>query len=166
MAFIGAQFESISVCKPEDICHSLFNTWTYSHKGNSLRLSPEDARRHAYRASDPSPEGSRTELGANALSGLGLLAFTMSEVQQNWRMVAYTGTRAEGKISWPIWGANDGSGASLYAIMAMLRSITSESNIDAYASNLVHMIATARRYVLDPKQGDYGNIMRAKLNFP
>lgn len=102
MTFIGAQFDTISVCKAEDICNSLFKTWTYGHKGNSLRFSPEEARRYAYRASDPSPEGSRTELGASALGALGLLTFTMSEAQPHWRMVAYSGRRSEGKISWPI----------------------------------------------------------------
>lgn len=166
MTFIGAQFDSICTCKAEDICNSLFSSWTYGHKGNSLRLSPDDARRYAYRASDPSPEGSRTELGASALGGLGLLAFSMSEAQPRWRMVAYTGTRIEGDISWPIWSANGGTGASLYTIMAMLRSITFETHLDASVSNLTHMIATARRYVLDPTQGDYGNITRAKLDFP
>ena len=166
MKFIDAQFDLICDCKVESIDNSLFKPWTYSYKKKSLRLSPEDARRYAYRASDPSPEGSRTELGASALSGLGLLAFPMSQARPNWRMVAYTGTRTEGKISWPIWSASGGKGASLCAIMAMLRTITFENNPGTSASNLIHMIATARRYVLDPKQGDYGNVTRAKFSFP
>ena len=166
MRFIDAQFDLICDCKVEFIENSLFKPWTYSYKKKSLRLSPEDARRYAYRASDPSPEGSRTELGASALSGLGLLAFPMSQARPNWRMVAYTGTRTEGKISWPIWSASGGKGASLCTIMAMLRAITFENNPGTSASNLIHMIATARRYVLDPKQGDYGNVTRAKFSFP
>ncbi|MDN5872215.1 MAG: hypothetical protein L0H73_16045 [Nitrococcus sp.] len=166
MAFIGAQFDAISICKSEDICKSLLNVWSYGHKGNSLRFSPDEARRYAYRASDPSPEGSRTQLGASALSGLGLLTFTMSEAQSHWRMIAYSGKRSEGKISWPIWGAENGSGASLQTIMAMLRALTFDKRQDALISNLVHMVATARRYVLDPSQGDYGNITRAELSFP
>lgn len=166
MKFIDAQFDLICDCKVESINNSLFEPWTYSYKKKSLRLSPEDARRYAYRASDPSPEGSRTELGASALSGLGLLAFPMSQAQSNWRMVAYTGTRTEGKISWPIWSASGGKGASLCTIMAMLRAITFKNNPGTSASNLIHMIATARRYVLDPKQGDYGNVTRAKFSFP
>ncbi len=166
MTFIGAQFDLLSICKVEDICHCLFNTWTYSHKGNSLRFSPDEAQRYAYRASDPSPEGSHTELGASALSGLGLLTFTMSEAQPHWRMVAYTGRRSEGRISWPIWEAAGGSGASLHTIMAMLRALTFDRGQDVSISNLVYMIATARRYVLDPRQGDYGNITRAEFSFP
>ena len=166
MKFIGAQFDLICDCKVESINNSLFKPWTYSYKKKSLRLSPEDARRYAYRASDPSPEGSRTELGASALNGLGLLAFPMSQARPNWRMVAYTGTRTEGKISWPIWSTSGGKGASLCTIMAMLRAITFKDNPGTSASNLIHMIATARRYVLDPKQGDYGNVTRAKFSFP
>jgi hypothetical protein len=165
MTFIGAQFDTISVCKAEDICNSLFNAWTYGHKGNSLRLSPEEARRYAYRGSDPSPEGSCTELGASALGTLGLLTFTISGAQPHWRMVAYSGRRSEGKISWPIWDAGNGVGASFHAIVAMLRALTFEKRQDASIYNLVHMIATARRYVLDPNQGDYGNITRAELSF-
>jgi hypothetical protein len=165
MTFIGAQFDTISACKAEDVCNSLFKAWSYGHKGNSLRFSPDEARRYAYRASDPSPEGSRTELGATALSGLGLLSFTMSEAQPHWRMVAYTGRRSEGKISWPIWDAENGSGASLQTIVAMLRALTFENRQDAAICNMVCMIATARRYVLDPNQGDYGNVTRAELSF-
>lgn len=166
MAFIGAQFDAISACKVDNIYNSLFNTWTYSHRKNSLRFSPEEARRYAYRASDPSPEGSRTELGASTLSGLGLLAFTMSEARPHWRMVGYAGRRGEGYISWPIWNEPDGTGASLHAVMAMLRSVTLEERQKSSIYNLVHMIALARRYVLDPSQGDYGNVTRAELSFP
>lgn len=165
MTFIGAQFDAISACKVADIRNSLFQTWTYRHKGNSLRLSPEEAQRYAYRASDPAPEGSRTELGASALSGLGLLSFTMSEARPYWRMVAYAGRRSEGKICWPIWDAEGGDGASLQAIMAMLRALTPDGQQGPSIGSLVRMIASARRYVLDPNQGDYGNITRAELSF-
>jgi len=167
MTFIGTQFDLIGHCIPESICACLFDTWAYAFKGNSLRFSPDEARRYAYRAADPSPEGSRTELGASALSGLGLLAFIMSDAQPRWKMVAYVGTRSEGIIGWPIWGADGGAGASFDTITAMLRSI-SPSPMLHYSSltNLAHMLATARRYVLDPTQGDYGNIARAKFDFP
>lgn len=165
MAFIGAQFDIVSTCTQEDICKSLFSAWTYGHKGNSLRLSPDEARRYAYRASDPSPEGSRTELGATALSALGLLAFTMTESKPRWRMVAYAGSRSSGEISWPIWGAAGGSGASLQSVMAMLRALPFEERQSPFMNNLAQMIATARRYVLDPEQGDYGNVARAAFSF-
>lgn len=166
MTFIGAQFDMISTCKAEDICSSLFRTWTYAHKGNSLRFSPDEARRYAYRAADPSPEGSRTELGASSLSGLGLLAFTMSEAHPHWRMVAYSGRRSEGRIIWPIWRSAGGLGSSLNTIIAMLRTLNTENRQDNSVYRLVHMIAIARRYVLDPNQGDYGNVTRAQLSFP
>jgi hypothetical protein len=166
MTFIGAQFDTISICDADDISRSLFYDWVYGHQGSSLRFAPGEARRYAYRASDPSPEGARTELGASALSGLGLLAFTMSEAHPYWRMVAYTGSRVEGHISWPIWSAAGGPGASLQTIVAMLRALTPEKHQHASIRNSVHMIATARRYVLDPSQGDYGNFSRARFSFP
>jgi hypothetical protein len=166
MTFIGAQFDLLRVCNAVDVCRSLFDTWTYSHEGNSLRLAPEEARRYAYRASDPSPEGSRTELGASALAGLGMLAFQLPEAQPHWRMIAYDGDRQEGVISWPIWHAAGGSGASFHTIIAMLRALSFSSRQDASIQSLVYMIAIARRYVLDRRQGDYGNITRAEFSFP
>lgn len=165
MTFIGAQFDAISACHVEDIRKCLFQTWTYGHKGNSLRFSPVDAQRYAYLASDPSPEGSRTELGASALAGLGLLNLTMSEGRPRWRMVAYAGSRSEGKVCWPIWGAEDGVGASFQMILAMLRTLAPDAQQHPSIRHLVPMIASARRYVLDPKQGDYGNVTRAELSF-
>lgn len=161
MAFIGALFDLVDQCRSEDISSALFQKWTYSFKGNSLRLSPEEAQRYAYRASDPSPEGAYTELGASALSGLGLLSFPMAEAQKHWRMPAYSGIRREGLISWPIWGDGGGRGTSLYGIEAMLRAINPRDSNKAPIP--AEMIATARRYVLDPNQGDYGNISRARV---
>jgi hypothetical protein len=161
MTFVGAQFDAISLCGVEGIYNSLFKTWTYSHRGSSLRLTKPGATPIAH-----SPEGSSTELGSSALCGLGLLAFTMSEARPDWRMVAYTGRRSEGKIYWPIWDAQGGAGASLQMIVAMLRALSSDALQDHSIRNLVRMVASARRYVLDPTQGDYGNITRAEFSFP
>lgn len=165
MAFIGSQFDIAKRCRTEHINACLFQPWTYESSGHSLRLSPDEARRYAYRANDPSPEGSRTELGATAMAGLGLLAFTISNAETHWRMIAYTGTRIEGKICWPIWGANDGPGLSYQGILAFLRSIGFDTHQDIYVTSVIRMIASARRYVLDPSQGDYGNINRAVFTF-
>lgn len=160
MTFIGAQFDLIAHCSSEEIFRSLFTPWTYSFSGNSLRFSPDEARRYAYRATDPSLEASRTDLGASALSGLGLLAFPMSDARPHWRMVAYAGRRSEGEITWPIWGES----ASLSSIVAMLRALPKKTSENLTLRNLAHFIASARRYVLDPESGDYGNISRARLD--
>ena len=165
MAFIGAQYDLIERCDVASISACLFERWAYAYKRNSLRLSPNEARRYAYRASDPSPEGARTELGASALSGLGLLAFTMMDGYRHWKMVAYAGTRSEGILTWPIWGADGGAGATLAAICTLLRSVQPNAQHGSSTTNLVQMLASARRYVLDPKQGDYGNVNRATLRF-
>ncbi|MBK8175994.1 MAG: hypothetical protein IPK66_12250 [Rhodospirillales bacterium] len=164
MTFIGAQYDLLGKCKEHDIIKCLFNTWSYDYKGNSLRFSPDEARRYAYRGADPSPEGSRTELGASALGSFGLLAFTICERVDSWEMIAYRGTRSEGSIIIPIWGDNAGSGTSRHGIDAMLRAIEHESRGKYSACNFSTMLSTARRYVLDPTQGDYGNISRALLS--
>ncbi len=163
MSFLGAQYDLVNICKSEDISKCFFQRWTYDHEGNSLRFSPEEAQRYAYRASDPSPEGSRTELGASALSSLGLLSFPMSESHRHWKMPGYSGRRNEGRISWPIWTDEFGRGSSLCAIEAMLRLLPFERGTSMKVFGPKAMIATARRYVLDPNQGDYGNISRAKI---
>jgi hypothetical protein len=166
MTFIGAQYDLIERCEAASISSCLFGSWVYAYKGHSLRLSPDEARRYAYRASDPAPEGSRTELGASALSGLGLLTFVMMDGQRRWNMVAYTGTRSEGAVFWPIWGADNDHGATLTAITALLRTTKPSGPQDSSVLNVMHMLASARRYVLDPAQGDYGNISRAELSRP
>jgi hypothetical protein len=168
MAFIGAMFSLADKCDASDLSHALFNPWKYDHKGNSLRLSPDEAQRYAYRASDPSPEGAHTQKGATALSGPGLLSFPMSSAAKGVRLPAYRGTRREGGISWPIWSASTGDegapeGASLPAIEAMLRAIPLDPKVSFTFLENCALVATARRYILDPSQGDYGNISRATM---
>lgn len=166
MAFIAAMFELANRCGADDVERSLLKKWSYSFKGSSLRLSPDEAQRYAYRASDPSPEGASTELGASALAGMGILSLPMSPNRDHWTMVAYSGTRREGRIIWPIWGPNDevtGRGASLSRIKAMLNAVALEKVEDNRMPPGIRMIAAARRYLLDPSQGDYGNIAAAEL---
>lgn len=163
MTFIRAQYDLLGASSSSDILHSLFEPWSYAYEGSSLRLSPDEARRYAYRASDPSPEGSRTELGASALGTLGLLAFTMSEGAPDWRVVAYEGTRSEGKVAYPIWADDSASGTTLHGVEAMLKSIVFKSESGDITCIGASVVATSRRYVLDPSQGDYGNIARARF---
>lgn len=166
MAFVAAMFDLANQCRAEDVERSFFGSWSYSFKGSSLRLSPEEAQRYAYRASDPSPEGASTELGASALAGMGVLSLPMSPGHDHWTMVAYSGTRREGRIVWPIWGPNDdmaGRGASLSGIEAMLNATALERMGENRMPPGAQMIAVARRYLLDPSQGDYGNIAGAEL---
>jgi hypothetical protein len=163
MAFIGAMFDLAERCKAEDIKESIFSRWEYAYQGNSLRFSPDEAQRYAYRASNPSDEGAYTELGATALSGLGLLSFPMVEAQKHWKMPAYSGTRSEGKICWPIWGCDGGKGSSLTTIEAMLRALPLEQTKSSKLYGPNARIAIARRYALDPSQPRYGNISRAEI---
>jgi hypothetical protein len=168
MPFIEAMFSLANECDSSDLSRALFSPWKYDDKGNSLRLSPNEAQRYAYRASDPSPEGAHTQKGATALSGPGLLSFTMSSATKGVRLPAYRGTRREGSISWPIWSPGTGDdgesdGASLAAIEAMLRAIPLDPKVSFKRLGNCALVATARRYILDPSQGDYGNISRAAM---
>lgn len=168
MAFIGAMFDLAEGCQADDLSRSLFSSWQYDYKGNSLRLSPDEAQRYAYRASDPSPEGAFTEKGASALSGLGMLSFPMVRQQKAWRIPGYEGTRRDGKIHWPLWNGTESDGcfirgASLSAIEGMLRAMSPDPKAAFRFLGKNTLIATAKRYILDPTQGDYGNISRAEI---
>jgi len=162
MSFVGAMYDLADASEKSDIDKCLFDRWEYAYKGNSLRLSPDEAQRYAYRASDPKDEGAYTEKGASGLSGLGLLSFPISEGQKHWTMPAYRGERRDGLLSWPIWSADGGRGSSLCAIEAMLQSLPVAGRDSTKSFGPAAMVATARRYVLNPK-GDYGNIGRAEI---
>lgn len=163
MPFIGGMFELAETCRAEEMQKSLFSNWEYAYKGNSLRFSPDEAQRYAYRASDPSDEGAYTELAPTALSGLGLLSFPMAQTHKGWRMPAYSGTSSEGRIYWPIWGSDGGNGSPLRTIEAMLQALPLEEGESPKLFGPRAMIANARRYALDPSQPYYGNISRADI---
>lgn len=165
MAFVGAQFDVLSCCTEAEVSDSLFSPWSYRFNGASLRLSAADARRYAYRSSDPAPEGTRTEVGATALASLGLLALVMSEGTHHWRMVGYAGRRQEGILSWPLWNGDGGGGATYQGVLALWRSLSqgSAGNRQRSTTHQITAIASAGRFVLDPNQGDYGNVARATI---
>ena len=163
MPFIGTMFELADKCEAGDLQKSIFGNWEYANKGNSLRFSPDEAQRYAYRATDPSDEGAYTEFAATALSGLGLLSFPMVERGSYWKMPAYSGTSSKGRICWPIWGSEGGNGSSLSTIEAMLRALPLEQGKSPKLFGTGAMVTTARRYALDPNQPYYGNISRAEI---
>ncbi|HEY1259543.1 MAG TPA: hypothetical protein VGF34_09850 [Stellaceae bacterium] len=165
MSFVGAMFESVKACRVNDISDSLFNPWTFSTRGDSLRLAHQEARRYAYRATDPSPEGARSERGATALGALGLLAFQLVPRGNGAAMLSYQGSRQHGLIFWPIWAVDSG-GATYSAIVSLLRALSPDNGKERLklpAEIVAYM--KAARFVLDPRQGDYGNLGRGELNW-
>jgi hypothetical protein len=88
----------------EELRAALFQRWTYSDPGPSLRWDPSDDRRYALRWAEPSGDPIRTVRGANALAVLGLPLFP---TQPGARSLATTGfsqvPRKGVFLTWPIW---------------------------------------------------------------
>lgn len=159
MSFVGAMFEAVKACHKSDIERSLLRPWEFQSKGDSLRLAYQEARRYAYRATDPSPEGARSERGATALGAFGMLAYRLVPRSQHLGMLAYTGERKDGWVLWPIWRFRSGSGASYSSVITLLAAL--HDSVSDRGFNLPDEVigyVRAKRFVLDPKQGDYGNI--------
>jgi hypothetical protein len=144
----------------EEIRKALFSAWTYADKGESLRLAPQEDRRYAYRFSDPSPEGARTERGANLLAAIGLMCIPLCPGDTTSPLVAYRGRRVSGSFTWPIWEPY----ASLAGIVALLRHpelSAHEPQLESLRAYGVVSLMRCRRYVLPSGEGDYGNVSLA-----
>jgi hypothetical protein len=128
-AFVGALYNSISrTLGPElsedcdAISKTLFGEWLRKHQADSLRLSADEERRYALRYGDPkkASDKPRTELGANALAGLGLSSLFMVGRQNGWHQVGYLGSRGSGEVTWPIFQTPGGAPlAVIVCIMAL-----------------------------------------------
>jgi hypothetical protein len=144
----------------EEVRKALFSAWTYTDKGESLRLAPQEDRRYAYRFGDPSPEGARTERGANLLAAIGLMCIPLCPGDTTSPLVAYRGRRNSGSFTWPIWEPF----ASLAGILALLRHpelSAHEPQLEGLRAYGVVSLMRCRRYVLPSGEGDYGNVSLA-----
>lgn len=168
-AFVGAIYNSLRrVLSPElpgDKCSirkALFAPWLRQHTADSLRLSPDEIRRYAYSFSAPTKTKPKTELGANALAAVALADLWMVQKQTGWRQIGYSGTRAAGEVTWPIFGTNCGvSRDVIMSIMALEEIYASEPSGKKLEPYGIIDLFRAERFVLDP-QGDYGNVSWAR----
>lgn len=167
-AFVGAIYNSISrVLAPESqedskaIRKTLFEAWQRKNEADSLRLSPDEERRYALRYGDPTKASDKpkTELGANALAGAGLACFWMAARVSGWRQVGYSGSRAEGEITWPVFRTPNGVSLEVIRAIMALEEITAAHPLRSDLEPLgIAELFRARRFVLDPQKGDYGNV--------
>ncbi len=94
---------------------SLFGTWGRKDPQLSLRWDPEDDRRYALRAKNPSDDkvsakgqksGAPTEWGANRLAFEALPLFPVMPVSYGVQTTGFSGTRSRDTAwTWPIWDA-------------------------------------------------------------
>jgi hypothetical protein len=167
-AFVGALYNSISrTLGPElsedydAIGKALFGEWLRKTQADSLRLSADEERRYALRYGDPTKASDKptTELGANALAGLGLSSLFMAGRQNGWQQVGYSGSRASGQVTWPLFQTPGGVIVCIMALREIVAEHPKRSDLTPYG---VSELFRARRFVLDPEKGDYGNISRAR----
>jgi len=91
----------------EQIHQSLFALWIYADGRPSMRLDPNDDRRYALRAGNPSDTSKsplRTMRGANRLAVEGWCAFPTMPTQAEVRTQGFRRVRRQGiRVRWPVW---------------------------------------------------------------
>lgn len=165
--FIGTMYNLFLFANRESkfnkcLSKSLFSIWENQDKKNSLRLSPEDDRRYAYRFYDPSPEGSRSEWGANLLASIGMTTLCLIPGKTKFSLIGYKGKRSEGYFTWPIWD-NEISFSALISLMMHPQIVSNQPNISELKCLGVNALMRCRRYRLPSGQGDYGNVSSAEM---
>jgi hypothetical protein len=113
-AFVGTMIKVCAQTTAKALQDSLFNAWTFRHRGDSLRMSPQEARWYSLCASDPtertdaddddvSGDGiAPSELGANTLASLGLLSFPVPAMRSP-KVASGLEERGEPMIGWPVY---------------------------------------------------------------
>ncbi len=95
------------VSEIESLYGALFRPWQRLDKSDSFRWDPVEDVRYAYRASDPSKAGTRTEHGANRLAAVGVVCMTVAPRRfgSHTRLSVRGGTRRRRRfmLTWPIW---------------------------------------------------------------
>lgn len=104
--FLGTAGELMVQCGPEHLCRALFGSWTPVDEGLSFRWDPDDDRRYALLAQDPTASGNKpvTLWGANRLAFEALRFFpcfvgARGRQTTGWR-VDEAGVEV---LRWPIW---------------------------------------------------------------
>jgi hypothetical protein len=114
------------------VARSLYQPWLYKHRGDSLRLSPVEARRYAYMAGDPTVKKPKkadetgcgvapSELGANMLAALGFLSLPTFTTAAGCLIPGVRASTERTIMRWPVWISRSGRGARLSGIEALLR---------------------------------------------
>lgn len=91
---------------PDKLLRTLFQPWTYTDEGLSMRWDPVEDRRHAYMDRDPGKGSNapRTEWMANLLAYRGLAFFPSAPAGGHLRTAGWRDQhRDEPQFTWPLW---------------------------------------------------------------
>jgi hypothetical protein len=97
------------------------------------------------------------------MAGLGLACLWIAAKDHGWRQIGFSGSRVSGEITWPIFRTPSGVSLAVITSVMALDEITAPqpNRSDLEPFGIVELFR-ARRFVLDPQKGDYGNISCAQ----
>lgn len=87
----------------ERVQRTLFEAWTYSDEGLSMRWDPVEDRRYALSDSEPSDEASRTVWMANLLAYRSLALFPSAARRGRLAVAGWAIIDEQPTFTWPIW---------------------------------------------------------------
>lgn len=104
--FLKFMRDLVSATTAEHLNHALFEPWSYSDPGPSLRWDPEDDRRYALRWREPSTDPIRTVRGANRLAIEALPLLPTAPQQGKLATTGFARLNLRQTFwTWPIWDA-------------------------------------------------------------
>lgn len=102
--FLGFMRELAKATEIEHLRQALFQPWSYTDPGPSLRWDPRDDRRYALRWRQPSGDPTRTVRGANRLAIEALPLFPTAPLGRRVETTGFNQRRRQGVFwTWPIW---------------------------------------------------------------
>jgi hypothetical protein len=142
----------------ERVRRALFEPWTYRDEKLSLRWDPNEDRRYALAATDPSTEASRTVWMANLLAYRALELFPSAPRRTALATTAWSDHESDPTFTWPIWSAS--AGPETIRSLLQLRELSSGSpDRSVLRARGVAEIFRARRIKVPPDSPKY------KFNF-
>lgn len=104
--FLGFMRELARVTEVKHLRSALFEAWSYTEPGPSLRWDPNDDRRYALRWLQPSGDPAKTVRGANRLAIEALPLLPTAPVKGRLETTGFTQRKGRGVVwTWPIWTA-------------------------------------------------------------
>lgn len=102
--FLGFMRDLIENTREEHLFAALFQNWSYTESGPSLRWDPNDDRRYALRWKEPSGDPVVTVRGANRLAIEALPLLPTAPLRKKLETTGFTQRRGAGVFwTWPIW---------------------------------------------------------------
>jgi hypothetical protein len=106
--FLGTAGDLMVACAADHFGRALLNTWAATDDGSSFRWDPDDDRRYALLADDPTASGNKpkTIWGANRLAFEALRLFPCVRARTGPATVGWRHAGESDVWRWPLWAGN------------------------------------------------------------